>query len=221
MVFVLHLPLFFERLLIINDMIMKKVSCLWMLCALFSVSTANAQFRFGIKGGANIVNVKFNEEALKPDNITGFHFGPMIETMFGRGGIGFDLAVLYSQKGFEAGTRTVKNDFLEVPVNVKFKFGTPLVNPYLAAGPYAAFRVNGNEKWDLKENATSIVNQVKTQSFGAGLNFTAGAEIFDHLQLGVTYSLGLTDDYKTFDPNNVNSYFGKLHTWQIAATFFF
>ena len=199
----------------LNDMIMKKVSYLCMLCALFSVSTANAQFRFGIKGGANIVNVKFNDEVLKSDNITGFHFGPVIESMFGRGGIGFDLALLYSQKGFEAGTRTVKNDFLEVPVNVKFKFGTPLVNPYFAVGPYAAFRVNGEETWNL------IVNQVKTQSFGAGLNFAAGAEIFDHLQLGVTYSLGLTDDYKTFKPDLAGSYFGKVHTWQIAATFFF
>ena len=200
---------------------MRKISYLWALCALFTVSTANAQFRFGVKGGANIAKVKFNEDVIKSDNITGFHFGPVIETMFSRGGIGFDVAVLYSQKGFKALTKTVKNDFLEVPVNLKFKFGTPLVNPYLAAGPYVAFRVKGDEKWDLKENATNIVNQIKTQSFGAGLNFTAGAEIFEHLQLGLTYSLGLTEDYKAFKPNNVDSYFGKLHTWQISATFFF
>jgi hypothetical protein len=201
---------------------MKRLSFLWVVVALFAVSTANAQFRFGIKGGANIANAKFDKDVLKSDNITGFQLGPMIETMFGKGGIGFDLALLYSQKGAKIEPRTkLKNDYLDVPVNVKFKFGTPLVNPFIAFGPYASFRINGNKDWTISENASSIVNQVKAQSFGAGLNFTAGAELFDHLQVGVTYGWGLTDNYKTFDKNDLDSYKGKLHTWQIHAAFLF
>ena len=201
---------------------MKRLRFLWVLCALLAVTTANAQFRFGIKGGVNIANASFNKDVVKSDNITGFQFGPMIETMFGLGGIGFDLAVLYAQKGCKPEPRqAVRNDFLEVPVNFKFKFGTPLINPFVAAGPYVSFRVNGDEKWDLKTNAAGILNQMETQSFGAGLNLTAGAEIFKSLQIGATYGLGLTDDYKTFNVNSVDSYKGKLHTWQIHAAFFF
>jgi hypothetical protein len=200
---------------------MKRLRYLWVLGALLVVTTANAQFRFGIKGGVNIANASFNKKVLKSDNVTGFQFGPMIETMFGQGGIGFDLALLYSQKGFNTEPDKIKHDFLEVPVNVKFKFGTPLINPFVAAGPYVSFRIRGEETWDLKTNVAGIVNQMKTQSFGAGLNFTAGAEVLDRVQVGVTYGLALTDDYKTFNANSVDSYFGKLRTWQIHAAFFF
>ena len=200
---------------------MRKLSYLWILCVLFAVSTANAQFRFGIKGGVNIANASFNKDVLRSDNVTGFHVGPMVETMFGQGGIGFDLGVLYSQKGVKTEPNTIKNDFLEVPLNVKFKFGTPLFNPFIAAGPFVSFRVGGDENWDLKTNTAGIVNQIKTQGFGAGLNFSAGVEVLKHLQVGATYGWGLTDDYKSFDKSKLDSYIGKLHTWQIHAAFFF
>ena len=199
---------------------MKRIVLFWVI-ALLAVSTANAQFRFGVKGGLNVVNAKFSKDVIDPNNITGFQIGPSVEGMFGRGGLGLDLSLLYSQKGFKADRDKVKNDFLEVPLNLKFKLGLPLLNPYIAFGPYAAFRISGDENWTIKENASSVVDQVKTQSFGAGLNFSAGAEVFDHLQVAITYGWGLTDDYKSFDKNDFDSYKGKLHTWQITATFFF
>ena len=200
---------------------MKKLGLLCTVVALFTVSSVNAQFKFGVKLGANVANATFTKDVLDTKNITGFQFGPMIEGMMGRGGLGFDMALLYSQKGFKANQEKLKNDFLEVPVNLKFKLGIPLLNPYVAFGPYASFRVNGDEYRTFRENASSVVEQVKTQSFGAGMNFSAGAEIFNHLQLGVTYGWGLTDNYKTFDANDFDSYKGKLHSWQITATFLF
>jgi len=200
---------------------MKRVCFLGIVIALFTVTTASAQVRFGIKGGVNIMKASFNRDVYKLDNVTGFHFGPVIEGMFGQGGIGLDAAVLFSQKGFDTEPNTIKNNFIEVPVNLKFKFGIPYVNPFVAAGPYVAFRIAGNEDWNLKTSANGIIKQIKAQNFGAGLNFTAGAEVLKQLQLGVTYGWALTDDYKTFDKSDVNSYFGKLHTWLISATIFF
>lgn len=200
---------------------MKRLCFFWILCAFFTATSASAQFRFGLKGGINVASASFNKEVLRSDNITGLQFGPMIEAMFGKGGIGFDLSLLYSRKGIKTEPETIKNDYLEVPLNLKFKFGTPLLNPFIAFGPYAAFCVNGNDKWHLKTNTTDIIKQMKTQNFGAGINLTAGAEIFNHLQIGVTYGWGLTDDYQTFEAKKVDSYFGKLHTWQIHATFLF
>ena len=200
---------------------MKRLGLLWVVIALFVVTAADAQFRFGVKGGLNIANAKFEKDVLNADNVTGFQFGPSVEGMFGRGGIGFDLAVLYSQKGFSSYKDKVKNDFLEIPLNLKFKLGIPLVNPFVSFGPYASFRVNGDENWTFKENVSGVVDQVKTQSFGAGMNFSLGAELFDHLQVGLTYGWGLTDNYKTFDANDLDSYKGKLHTWQITAAFYF
>ena len=196
---------------------MRRIVFFGILVALFAVTTAEAQFRFGIKGGVNIVNATFNRDVYKLDNVTGFHLGPVIEGMFGQGGVGFDAAILFSRKGFKTEPETVINDFIEAPVNLKFKFGIPLINPYFAFGPYMSFRIGGNEKWLV----STIVDQMKTQNFGAGLNFTAGAEIFDRLQVGLTYGWALTDNYKTFVTHDLDSYKGKLHTWQVSAAFFF
>ena len=200
-------------------MIMKKVKYLLIIAALFAVSTANAQLRFGVKGGVNIAKVSFDKDVINSDNITGFHVGPMIDASFGEGGIGLDLALLFSQKGFDTDDKSVKNTFLDVPVNLKFKFGIPLVNPYVAAGPYVGFRVAGSKVKDISYQ--DIKHQVKSKSFGAGLNFTAGAELFDRLQVGLTYSWGLTNDYKTFDGNDLDSYKGKPHLWSISAAILF
>ena len=200
---------------------MKKVKCLLIIAALFTVSAVDAQLRFGAKGGLNIANANFNKDIIKPDNIVGFHVGPTIEAMFGTGGIGFDLALLYSQKGFDSDAETVKNSYLEVPLNLKFKFGMPLVNPFIAAGPYVDFRIGGDKVWDVSENVSSVREQIKTGSFAAGLNFIAGAELFNMLQLSLNYSWGLSDNYKTFESTNLNSYIGKSHAWSISAVVFF
>ena len=196
--------------------VMKRVKYLLVIAVLFSVSAVNAQLRFGAKGGLNIAKAEFNKDAFRSDNVTGFHVGPTIEAMFGKGGLGFDAALLYSQKGFYSDDETVRISYLEVPVNLKFKLGMPLINPYVAAGPYVGFRVSGDEPWNV-----GIKEQIKAKSFGAGLNFSVGAELFDKLQLGLNYSWGLTDNYETFDANDADSYKGKAHTWSVSAVFFF
>jgi hypothetical protein len=196
---------------------MKILKIVMVIAALFMVSMMQAQFRFGVKGGANISKVKFNKKVFKSDNITGFNVGPTIEAMMGQGGIGLDAAVLYSQRGFDSEDDAVMYSCLDIPVNLKFKLGLPLVNPYLAAGPYISLRVAGNKKWSVSDK----VDQIKAKSFGAGLNFAAGAEIFNMLQVVLFYSLGLTNDFKTFKANDPDSYKGKVHTWLITTTVFF
>ncbi|MDR2775813.1 MAG: PorT family protein [Tannerella sp.] len=200
---------------------MKNVKFLLIVAAMFAVSAADARFRFGVKGGLNVAGAKFEKKYFKSDNITGFHVGPALEGMIGQGGIGIETAVLYSQKGFDSDNETVRNAFLEIPLNLKFKFGLPLVNPYVAAGPYIDVRVAGDNKWDVSKTAEGVIHQIKTKSFGAGLNFSAGAELFKNLQLGLTCSLGLTDNYETFDAKDIENYKGKAHTWSVTAAVFF
>jgi hypothetical protein len=196
---------------------MKSLKPVLVIVALFVVSTMQAQFRFGVKGGVNISNVRFNKNVFRSDNITGIQVGPAIEAMLGRGGIGLDAAMLYSQRGFDSDDETVRNSYIDIPVNLKFKFGIPLVNPYLSAGPYISLRVAGDKKWSVSDK----VEQIEAKSFGAGLHFAAGAEVLGMLQVGVTYGLGLTDDFKTFELKDVYVYTGKSHTWVVSATVFF
>ena len=199
---------------------MKKIVGFLMVALLALMALpANAQLKFGIKGGVNISSVHFNSDVLKADNVTGFQVGPMIETTLPLVGVGIDAAVLYSQKGLETtsvgGVKTsMKTDYIDVPVNLKWKFGLPIIKGYLAAGPYIGFRVGGDKLWDIPG---SVGDQLKAKSFNAGLNLGAGVELIKHLQVGFNYALGLTDDYSA-SKLELN---GKNRGWSITAAILF
>lgn len=189
------------------------------LCAMAFLAVAipaQAQLRFGVKGGLNITSVHFDSNLLKSDNVTGFHIGPMIEATMPLLGFGFDAALLYSQKGMESSSSgvktTMKTSYIDVPVNLKWKFGLPIVKAYLAAGPYASFRVGGDKIWNV------LSDQLETKSFGAGLNFGAGVEVFNHLQVGFNYELGLTDN---FSAEKLDLSSNKNRGWTISAAILF
>ena len=191
------------------------------LCAMAFLAVAipaQAQLRFGVKGGLNITSVHFDSDMFKSDNVTGFHIGPMIEATMPLLGFGFDAAILYSQKGTNSKVKnsdsetTLKTSYLDVPVNLKWKFGLPIVKAYLAAGPYASFRVGGDKIWNIWNE------QLKTKSFGAGLNFGAGVEVLNHLQVGFNYELGLTDN---FSAEKLDLLSNKNRGWTISAAILF
>lgn len=185
----------------------------------FIAVPAKSQLKFGVKGGLNISSVHLNSDILKADNVTGFQIGPMIETTIPLIGVGLDAAILYSQKGMdvksETGTSTnVKTDYIDVPVNLKWKFGLPIIKGYLAAGPYIGFRVGGDKFWEIPG---SVVGQVKAKNFSAGLNFGAGVELISHLQVGINYGLGLTDNYSA-EKYDLNA---KNRGWSVTAAILF
>lgn len=202
---------------------MKKTTglVLVVLSVMFMALPAKAQIKFGIKGGLNISSVHFNSDILKADNVTGFQVGPMIETTLPLVGVGLDAAILYSQKGLEANTglskTSMKTDYIDVPVNLKWKFGLPIVKVYLAAGPYVGFRVGGDKFWEVPG---SVKSQIKTKSFSAGLNFGAGVELIKHLQVGINYGLGLTDNY-SLETVDLSKSVGKNRGWSVTAAILF
>ena len=191
---------------------MKKFTVLVLLMALAAMPM-NAKVKFGVKGGLNISSVHFNSDIIDSDNITGFQIGPMIETTLPLVGVGVDAAILYSQKGWKLkdSDENLKSNYLDVPVNLKWKFGLPAVKGYLAAGPYIGFRLGGDDFLD------GLLGQVKEKTFSAGLNFGAGVELVSHLQVGINYGLGLTDNY-SISKYDVGS---KNRGWSITAAFLF
>ena len=194
---------------------MKKLILLAFVAVMASAFAipGNAQLKFGVKGGVNIASVSFSNDVIDPSNVTGFQVGPMIEAMLPVAGFGFDAAVLYSQKGLEFENESMKTDFIEVPVNLKLKLGVPVAKLYLAAGPYVGFRVGGDKIWNV------IDNQIEAKSFSAGLNFGGGVEVLNHLQVGLNYGLGLTNNYGLEKASLDGE--GKARTWSITAAILF
>ena len=108
---------------------MKKIVGLILLAVMVLIAVpAKSQIKFGIKGGLNISSVHFNKDLVGKDNVTGFNIGPMVEVMAPIMGVGFDAAILYSQKGIGVKSeKDIKNDYIDVPVNLKWKFGLPII----------------------------------------------------------------------------------------------
>jgi hypothetical protein len=186
---------------------MKK--SLIFLVALFLLGgiSAQAQFKWGLKAGANLSELSTEGTRADIKNATGFQVGPTAEFMIPIVGFGVDAAVLYSQDGFKVEDKTIAN--LQIPVNLKYKLSLlGLAGVYAAAGPYVNFKLSDN-----------VVSAAKNESFGAGLNFGVGVELLSHLQVGATYQLGLTDDYK--NTSAAAAFKGQTRGWIVSAAYFF
>jgi hypothetical protein len=213
---------------------MKK-SLIFLVVLFVSWSAVQAQIKFGLKAGVNLSSVSLEGNLvnnLKVDNFTGFQVGPMVEFTVPVLGIGFDAAVLYSNEGFkldgvtfdnvgtaiETEAKTYKSNNLLIPVNFKYKLIIlGVAGVYATAGPYAKFSLDNNLK-----------NQYESKSFGFGLNFGAGVELLKHLQVGVNYQLGLTEDYSKLEvpgltdiPGFTADIKGQPKGWSVTAAYLF
>ena len=145
---------------------MKKVfSVLMVAVALMMAAPAQAQLiKFGLKGGMNFSQLDSDVKSWydAKENSTGFFVGPMAEITLPIIGLGIDGALLYSQRG----DGELKQQGLEVPVNLKWSFGLgSALGFYVAAGPDFFFNfkdVEGEEDL-IKEKSQVSIN------LGAGL----------------------------------------------------
>ena len=201
---------------------MKKLAIILVVFSFVLTPSLRADIRLGVKAGVNLANPSFSTDAIQTSNFTGFQVGPILEFTLPIVGLGMDAAVLYSQQGlkfqFDNADFNGRQSTLDVPVNLKFKFGlVKNFGAYLTAGPYASFKLSGNSISIATEN---IKNDLTNESFGAGINLGAGFELFKHLQIGANYRISMTDDYKSLDTGNLD-FNGKDRIWSITAAYFF
>ena len=200
---------------------MKKILVPLMILVM-GVGVANAQFKFGVKAGLNINNLHLNhpDQMLDADNGTGWTAGLMTEFQFPILGICIDLSLMYTRMNsdleYEMNDQSVKNkNFLEVPLNIKYKFQLPVVSsflaPYLFTGPAFAFKLDKN-----------TLNDFKTKTCQVAWNVGLGLEFVKHLQIGASYGFGINNiidklpvGVQTTDVKTKNNY------WTITAAYLF
>lgn len=201
---------------------MKKVlSTFVILACLWVAMPAQAQLKFGLKGGLNISTLSFSQDVVKGDNRTGFFVGPMAEVTLPILGLGFDVAALYNQDGAKATfnakgkslteTQTLKS--IEVPVNLKWSFGLgSMLGAYVAAGPQFGFNVGSGhftEAFDMKSSYTTF-------------NVGAGVKLIRHIQVGLNYNFGISKLAKTVSEEYEGPAIDiKKNTWQISLAYLF
>jgi len=169
------------------------------VCLLALPRPAAAGVQFGIKAGGNMSSVtgadaQNIETTLK--HKVGFIAGVFVA--FNMGSV-FTLQIegLYTMKGvdgtyFDPDTSTTYNEklaanYVEIPLLLKLRIPTPLVSPFVFAGPAVGFKLS--EKVTMLGETSTTAGLFKNNDYGA--IFGGGVNIGSHFQIDLRYSMGL------------------------------
>ena len=162
------------------------------VCFACCFTTAQAQFKFGLKGGLNVSSVRLNSSVFDGSNRAGFHVGPTLEFTLPLGWLGLEISALYdtykvAMEGVDENGNLTKPSstlrYVDVPLNVNAGFGLgSFAKILISTGPQIAFSLGDSKildyKYDLKNSLFS---------WNAGLN----VRLFKHYQVGYTYNVGI------------------------------
>lgn len=202
---------------------MKKLLTLFVVVAAMMLpNNANAQVQFGLKGGLNVTSMSLSSDVLDVENRAGFFIGPTVKFSVPIVGLGFDASVLYDQregklKGDNTETSTLKQQSVQVPINLRYSFGlSSVASIYLFAGPQFGFNVGDKDQTAYKLKDTNF-----------SVNVGLGTVLLSHLQISANYNIacGKTAELKgsSLIQAATGTAFGdtKNNAWQIALAYYF
>lgn len=196
-----------------------KKLLLVVIMAIVGMGAAQSQLRFGVKAGLNLNSLHLSNFSgnFNDDNKCGYTLGVMTEFKVPLIGLCFDLSAMYTRMNSEIntpdGAAAYNKNFLEIPVNLKYKFGLPIVGsvftPYIFTGPSFAFKLDKNEDGE----------KYKTKGTQVAWNVGLGFELIRHLQISGSYGFGINniaDHWMTTQNMKV-----KNNYWTVTAAWLF
>ncbi len=188
---------------------------------------AAGPFRFGIKAGVAINDLKFNEDAFNANNRTGFTGGLTAQFVVPLTGIGCDISAMYTHRsnrisvnstdanGTSASSMNVNRDYLEIPVNFRWEINiigiNKIVAPFITTGPDFSFlmsKQNVNDAW-------------KEKKFDLAWNFGFGLQFVQKVQIAASYGLGLTKSASGDASLYGTGIDSKNRFWTVTAAYLF
>lgn len=200
---------------------MKKIfTILAVAVAMLTATSAQAQVKFGLKGGLNLTSMSLSEDVVNTENQAGFFVGPTVKITLPLVGLGVDVAALYDQRGAKAKeggkSETITQKSINIPINLRYGIGLgSLASVYLAAGPQFGFNVGSKTFSD---------GAFKFKDSNLSLNVGAGVSLISHLEVGVTYNiaLGKTGEFTTENAaGDILTGKARGNAWQISAAYYF
>ena len=200
---------------------MKKLFTLVALIAATLVAVpAQAQFKFGLKGGLNVTDMSFSSDVVEASNRAGFFIGPTVKFTLPVVGLGIDASALYDQREAElkGSDEKIKQQAINIPVNLRYDIGLgSLAAVYLAAGPQFGFNIG-----DKHQTLVQDVSEWKLNTSNFSVNVGLGVMLLSHLQIGANYNIvcGKTGEVTVFDGAK-EAFRGRSNTWQVSAAYYF
>lgn len=199
---------------------------------LFATSSAQAQVKFGLKGGLNVTNMSLNSEVFDADNQTGFFIGPTVKFTLPIVGLGIDASALYDQRDAKITVEDngasveskIKNQSINIPINLRYGVGLgSTASVYLFAGPQFGFNVG-----DKNQSIFKDMGEWRLKSSTFSVNVGLGAMLLSHLQISANYNIACGKTGET----TVSSALGELaqsaakkrgraNAWQIGLAYYF
>ena len=221
----------------------RTIAFLLVLISLSAV-TAGAATQVGARGGLNVGNINFVGRTAYDDFRMGVAAG-VFATFEKSERFAYQPEILYMQVGDEGGfnqeTQTLKLDYVQVPLLLRFDFApTNKYHPYFVFGPAVGMLVGATEASKV-EGADAELDEYQEPDATAGLDGESeidvrsdfflfdvglvagiGGEIFQVFEdnavgIEVRYNLGILD-LDEFTADNVSA---KTATFTIAAFFTF
>lgn len=203
------------------------ILCLGVLLGMTVFGSAEAQFHWGVRAGADFSKFPTTADQFKSDYYTGFHVGPTVEMKLPLR-FSLDASLLFSQKnvGITSMEKTevkdiLKTNYFVVPVNAKFDLvSLPGADVMVIAGPQFNFMLNNN-----LEDLTNLNNLRETEAKKAsvGVNVGLGVRVLKMLQISALYNATLSDDYKFTSLNQTTKdvFNAKTNSFVIQAAVLF
>lgn len=194
-----------------------------LLAILVGGATASAEglFKFGPKVGLTVNSMHFDKSVLDANNKTGWTAGLMTEFRVPVIGIGADLSLMYVRRNtqfcLQNNITRDGRDYIEIPLNLRYNFGLPVVGkfltPYLAVGPSVSFLTSRR----------NIEEAYRNKSVDWALNFGFGVQLMSHLDINARYGLGLTKAVNTISniSGDAAGIEGKNRYWTISVAYLF
>ncbi len=162
---------------------MKKISTILVAVLLIGAFSAQAQFKFGVLGGANFSKINSTDPNVVGQNLTAWHAGLMAELKFPV--IGVELDAIYTQNGSKidvAGAASeLRNTYVALPLVAKVYI---LKVMSLQVGPQFAWLTSSKlDGQDFKDQLASNDLQIV---FGAGVDLSM-------LHASLRYHMGVKD----------------------------
>ncbi len=192
---------------------------LWFILLIFLSFFSSAFAQFGIRGGLNMANEikSFSSEDIaagfSTGNLTGYHLGVVYELMPKKSGMGAEFGLLITQKGCTftdsasvldvVKTGYEEINYLELPVSLRYHLKLGFAGLYGHLGMYAGYAIKGTTVNETDNTTQDMTFENMVDHIDYGLQFGAGVELFNKVQLGMTYSYGLKNSSIGTPINNV------------------
>jgi len=200
---------------------MKKLLAIVALMVL-GATTSFAQL--GIRAGMNFDNVgKAKDYATSEGGMTlkdvteskvGYHFG-LVYNIDLIGSFAIEPGFYFTQKGFKLNDNDANMNYLEVPVNVKFKLlDLSVIGLDAHVGPFLAAGLGG--KWEFAGEDYKVFDDMEVDRFDFGLQMGLGVKIVNKVYAGVNYDMSLTkvDTELPISGKNLKE---SNHVWMISV----